>query len=267
VTPGPSIVLSEDPGLVAATTAARLAARILTAVETRGGAHVVLTGGGVGTATLAALAVSEDVDRIDWARVDLWWGDERFLPRGDPDRNETQAGTALLDALPIPAERVHPMPAAGDGPWGQDPDAAAAVYAAALAEAWRTCEAAGDDDVPVAVPAFDVVLLGVGPDGHIASLFPEHPDQRSGPGVTVVGVRNSPKPPPTRISLTFGALCRAREVWLLAAGAEKAQAVRRALSGADRQIIPAAGVTGTEATVWMVDRASAALIPERLLSR
>lgn len=239
-----------DSSAVAEAVAARLVSAVLDALADRGVAHVVLTGGGVGTASLAALARLTAIEAVDWSAVHLWWGDERFLPPGDPDRNETQARAALIDALPIPPAQVHPMPAAGGGEWGDDPDAAATAYAAELS-GWA------DATGPVPVPVFDVLMLGVGPDGHVASLFPGHPALDAAPGVTTVGVRESPKPPPLRVSLTFAALHRAREVWLLAAGAEKADAVARALGGADVGTTPAAGARGTEATLWFLDRASA----------
>ena len=115
--------------------------------------------------------------------------------------------------------------AASDGPFGRDVDAAAAAYADEL-------EAATRPEDHGAVPSFDVLMLGVGEEGHVASLFPEMPalyDERS-----AVGVHGSPKPPPTRISLTFPSIRAAREVWLITAGASKAAAVRMALSGAGR---------------------------------
>jgi len=250
-----TVVVHADAALLAEAAAARLVTRLVDAQATRGRAHVVVTGGGVGTATLKALANTPARDAVDWSAVDVWWGDERFLPAGDPDRNETQARDALLDHVPLDPARVHPMPALGE-PWGDDVDAAAAAYAEELRAAARPEERLG-------VPTFDVVMLGVGPDGHVASLFPEHPALHEADR-TVVGVRGSPKPPPVRISLTMPVIRSAGEVWLLAAGAEKATAVALALSGAGEVAVPAAGAQGQRATLWLLDRSAAGKVPPGL---
>jgi 6-phosphogluconolactonase len=214
----------------------------------------VLTGGGIGGATLRELADSPARFAIEWSRLSIWWGDERFLPAGHPDRNETQAREALLDHVDIDPERVHPMPAS-DGPLGDDLDAAAEHYATELAAAARPEDHGGS-------PSFDVLLLGLGPEGHIASLFPEAPamyDERA-----VVPVRGCPKPPPTRLSLSLATINRAREAWIIAAGEEKAGAARLALAGAGPTAIPAAGVKGRVATRWLLDRAAASRLPSEL---
>ena len=250
-----TVVVHADAALLAEAAAARLVTRVVDAQAARGRAHVVLTGGGVGTATLTALAGTPARDAVDWSAVDVWWGDERFLPEGHADRNVTQAREALLDHVKVDPARVHPMPATG-GPWGEDVDAAAAAYAEELARSARPEERGG-------VPTFDVLMLGVGPDGHVASLFPEHPALHE-TDRTVVGVHGAPKPPPVRISLTMPVLRSASEVWLLAAGAEKAPAVALALSGAGEVAVPAAGAAGTRATLWLHDRASAAQVPAAL---
>lgn len=248
------VVVHRDAEELAAAVAARLVTRLVEAQRDRGEASVVLTGGGIGTATLATLATSPGREAVDWERLDVWWGDERFLPAGHPDRNEVQARAALLDAVPLDPARVHPMGAAG-GPDGNDPEAAAERYAAELAARARP-----EDHGPV--PHFDVLLLGVGPDAHVASLFPEHPalhDTRP-----VVAVRGAPKPPPVRISLTLPAIRHATEVWLLASGAEKAAAVRLALAGAGEVAVPAAGARGRSATLWFLDHAAASRLPPGL---
>ncbi|OEJ96732.1 6-phosphogluconolactonase [Streptomyces thermolilacinus] len=251
----PQLVVHRDKELMAQAAAARLVTRIVDAQAARGSASVVLTGGRNGNGLLAALRTAPARDAIDWSRLDLWWGDERFLPEGDPERNVTQAREALLDHVPLDPARVHPMPSA-DGAYGTDADAAAAAYAEELAEATRP-EDRGS------VPRFDVLLLGVGPDTHVASLFPEHPAVRETER-TVVGVHGAPKPPPTRISLTLPAVRAAREVWLLAAGEDKAQAVAVALSGAGEVQAPAAGAYGQARTLWLLDTAAAARLPRDL---
>ena len=239
------VVVHPDAEVLAEAVASRLVTRLLDVQSTRSPVHVVLTGGTVGIASLAALARHPARDAVDWTGVHLWWGDERFLAAGDPDRNETQAREALLDHLPqLPAAHVHPVP-------GTDavatPEESAERYAAELA----AFAAEGS-----AVPAFDVLLLGMGPDGHVASLFPGHPGLDVA-GVPTAGVHGSPKPPPLRVTLTFEALAAARQTWVVAAGAEKAPAVAAALGGADLHETPAAAVAGTERTLWLVDAAAA----------
>ena len=132
----PEVVVHADKDLLARAVAARLVTRVVDGQAGGGTAHVVLTGGGIGTAVLAALADAPARDAIDWSRLDIWWGDERFLPDGDPERNETGARAALLDHVPIAAERVHPMPAA-DGAEGDRPEDAAHRYAEELRSAAR----------------------------------------------------------------------------------------------------------------------------------
>ncbi|MYX27369.1 6-phosphogluconolactonase [Streptomyces sp. SID8381] len=251
----PQLVVHRDKDLMAQAAAARLITRIVDAQASTGSANVVLTGGRNGNGVLAALAAAPARDAIDWGRLDLWWGDERFLPEGDPERNVTQAREALLDSVPLDPERVHVMPAS-DGPYGADVEAAADAYAEELARV------AGPENHG-AVPSFDVLMLGVGPDTHVASLFPEHPGVRETER-TVIGVHGSPKPPPTRISLTLPAIRSAREVWLLAAGEDKANAVAMALSGAGEIQAPAAGAQGRTRTLWLLDTAAAAQLPRSL---
>ena len=241
----PEVFVYASGDLLAASAAARCVTRLADAISAQGHAHLVLTGGGIGTKVLAAIAAAPARNAVDWSRVDFWWGDERFEPTGDPERNETGARDALLDKLGVEAARVHAV-AGPDGPDGDDPDASAARYAAALAEA------AGSG---APVPAFDILMLGIGPEGHVASIFPDSPAARA--TGSVVAVRNSPKPPPTRVSLTFSALQAAREVWVLASGAEKGDAVAQALSGVSEVELPAAGARGTDRTLFLLDEAAA----------
>ena len=247
----PEILVHADGTLLAKAAAARLVTRLVDAVAAAGRANLVLTGGGIGTAVLTELAATPARDAVDWRRVDFWWGDERFVPAGHPDRNETGARAALLDAIDADPARVHPMPGP-DGSDGDDPEAAAARYAAELLAATRP-----EDHGPV--PAFDILMLGIGPEGHVASLFPGMPavyDNRP-----VVAVRGSPKPPPTRISFTFPTIGAAREVWILASGAGKSGAIALALSGAGPVQLPAAGARGRQRTLYLLDAAAAAKVP------
>ncbi|MBW1602867.1 6-phosphogluconolactonase [Streptomyces sp. JJ66] len=253
--PTRQVVVHRDADEVARATAARLATALATAQSARGEASVVLTGGGTGIAVLAALAASPDRDALDWGTIEVWWGDERFLPAGDPERNETQARAALLDAVPLDPARVHPMEPAG-GTFADDADAAAAAYAEELAAAALPEDGASASKVP----AFDVLLLGLGPDAHVASLFPGLPGVRETER-TVVGVHGSPKPPPTRVSLTLPAIRAAREVWCVVAGESKAHAVARALGGTPETEAPAAGVSARERVRWLLDEAAASQLP------
>ncbi|WP_327634391.1 6-phosphogluconolactonase [Kribbella sp. NBC_00482] len=229
------LLIHADADDLAYAVASRLITRVVDAQSTGGVAHVVLTGGRVAAVVYRAVAESPARNQIDWQRVEFWWGDERFLPDGDPDRNETQGREALLSHLDVDPARVHPMPA----DTGQGAEAAAAAYAEELV-------AAGS-------PKFDVLMLGVGPDGHVASLFPGYP-QLEVTDAAAVAVHDSPKPPPTRVSLTFPRLDRAREVWFVVSGEDKADAVAQALSGGD---VPAAHAKGQDRTLWLLDQAAA----------
>ncbi len=244
---GPHILVHRNADVLAASAAARLVTTLVDLQASKGSASVVLTGGGVGHALLEQLHRSPACEAIDWSRLDLYWGDERFVPGDDAERNERQAREALLDHVPVDPARVYPM-AASDGEFGDDPDAAADAYARLLSE-----HAGGRGDVP----AFDVLLLGMGPEGHIASIFPESPAVYE-TEASVVAVRNCPKPPPTRVSLTLPAIRHASEVWLLAAGEGKADALALALSGAGEIQLPVAGAAGRSRTLWLVDDAAAA---------
>jgi glucose-6-phosphate dehydrogenase assembly protein OpcA len=256
--------VSPDPAALAAAVAGELVVEVAEAVRSRGVAHVVLTGGSMGAATVRSLA-DLDLDPRTWDRVHLWWGDERFVPQGHPDRNDQQALDAGLDRLPVPPGNIHPMPA------GEHESAlleAARAYAAQLA-AYAEPPASGRDSTAaaadsadwstrerVAVPTFDVVLLGVGPDAHVASLFPGRPELET-TDVATVPVSASPKPPPLRISLTVPALRAGRQVWFVVAGADKAQAVIAARSAHDDVELPASWVRGSQETIWWLDRAAA----------
>jgi 6-phosphogluconolactonase len=248
------VVISPDPASLADAVAARFLNRVAKRVEEGALAHISLTGGTMGSAVLAAAARSPRRDRIDWSRVHFWWSDERFVPRADADRNEKQAREALLDALDIPEANIHAIAASDEG---IDLDAAAQRYADELAGF------AGEEG---SWPAFDVCFLGVGPDAHIASLFPDRPEilitDRA-----VIAVRNSPKPPPDRVSMTRPVINGSKRVWMVMSGSDKASALGLALAGASYASVPAAGAKGRKRTVFFVDEAAASKVPPELIDQ
>jgi 6-phosphogluconolactonase len=248
------VVISPDQQTLAESVAARFLSRVAKRVDEGKLAHISLTGGTMGSAVLAAAARSPRIGAIDWTRVHFWWSDERFVPRGHADRNDLQARTALLGALELPAANIH-APAGSDEGIGLD--AAAEAYAAELA---RFPGADGP------WPSFDVCFLGVGPDAHIASLFPDRPEilitDRA-----VVAVRDSPKPPPERVSMTRPVINSSKRVWMVLSGTDKASALGLALAGASYASVPAAGAKGRKRTVFFVDGDAAAQVPLELIDR
>lgn len=247
------VLVHPDKQALAGSVAARFLTKIIDVIEEQGEANVALTGGTMGSAVLEAIAASPARDSVDWSKITFWWSDERYLPHGDPDRNDTQARTALLDALALQPAQVKSMPAPGEQ---ADIEEAARAYEAELAEA-----AQGD----ASTPRFDVMFLGVGPDGHIASLFPDHATVRETSRI-VIAETDSPKPPSERLSFTLPVINSADRIWLVLAGADKAGALGLALAGAAVNDVPAAGALGRKRTVFFVDADAAAEVPENLIA-
>lgn len=235
----PLLVAHPSPSRLVTLTGGRLLTAVLDAIAARGEAHVALTGGSMGSAVVAALADHPAQDVVDWSRVHFWWGDERFLPAGDADRNDAQNDDAGLRSLTSDPQNVHRVP-------GPDAVDSAEEAARRYEEELRT-RGSG---------TFDIVLLGVGPDGHVASLFPGHPMQQDSSG-TAVAVHDSPKPPPTRVTLTAERLSRSRQVWFVVSGEDKATAVAKGVSGAPPAQDSTGLVRGQERTLWLVDEAAA----------
>ena len=238
MTATPRVEVHADAASLATAVAGELLTRLADAQAGGAVPQVALTGGTIAEAIHREVARLAPGSEVDWSQVVFWWGDERFVARDSPDRNAGAARAAFLDAVGADPANVHEMPSTDDA---ADVDAGAAAYAVDL-----RAHGAGE---------FEVVMLGVGPDGHVASLFPGFP-QLDATDVAVA-VTGSPKPPPERITLTNAALNRARSVWFLGSGEGKAPAVARALGGAERHEIPAAGVTGREETIWFLDRPAA----------
>jgi 6-phosphogluconolactonase len=229
-----------------ATSVAGAFLRLVTVLQASGEIpQVALTGGGIADEIhreIARLAATDD--EIDWSLVDFFWGDERYVAPDSDDRNARKARADLLDHLDVDPARVHEIPATDSAP---DVAAAATAYA--------------DEVRSVGSGRFHLVMLGVGPDGHVASLFPGFP-QLDVDDAIAVPVTGSPKPPPERVSLTYPALNRADEVWFVVSGEDKAEVVGRALATPppDLHEIPAAGVRGEAETIWFLDRESASRV-------
>lgn len=213
-----------DQASLVTAAAADTVALINQAIADNGCAQVVLTGGSNGIGLLAAL---KDAEIADWSKVHVYFGDERNVPVSDPESNEGQAREALLGQVEIPEENIHGM-----GLGDVDLARAAQKYEELIGQ----------------VKEFDLHLLGMGGEGHINSLFP-HSEAVAETQRLVVAVKNSPKPPAERVSLTLPAIARAKKVWLLVSGAEKAEAAQQVIDRADPAEWPAAGAEGKESTV------------------
>ncbi len=206
------------------------------AASATGTLHVALSGGSTPKRLFAEL-VAMGKGALPWDRVELWWGDERCVPPDHPDSNYGMTKRALIDPLRLDPARVHRI--SGE----RDPEAAAADYERALVAALGT------------PPVFDLVWLGMGPDGHTASLFPGSPALAEQRRFCVANHVDSPLThgKATRITLTHPALNAARLVRFLVAGADKADTLARVAAGAD---LPCTRVTGDVS--WLVDAAAAA---------
>jgi 6-phosphogluconolactonase len=253
VTTDRRVLVHPDKAALAGSVAARFITKIIDLLDELGEANVCLTGGTMGSAVLAAINSSPARDSVDWSRITFWWGDERYLPLGDPERNDTQSREALLDHLTLDATQIKSLPAPGEQ---ADIEQAALHYEQELAAA-----ANGGGRFP----RFDITFLGVGSDGHIASLFPDHAAVHETQRV-VVAEANSPKPPLERLTLTLPVINSSDRIWLVLAGGDKASALGLALAGANINDVPAAGAEGRRRTVFFVDKEAAAQVPENLIA-
>lgn len=248
------VIISSDAEALASSVASRLIDRLVRRSTAGKVSHIALTGGAIGTAVLRAAGIDPRRHDVDWSTVHFWWGDERFLPRDHAERNERGAREALLDHIDVPPANVHAMAAADEG---VDLDTAATAYAAEL-ERFATD---GQD-----WPRFYVCFLGVGPDGHIASLFPDRGEIQV-TDRSVLAVRDAPKPPSDRLTLTRPVINSARCVWMVLSGPDKAAALGLALAGASYDSVPAAGAKGVKRTLLFVDEAAALQVPAELIER
>ncbi|MGA8354859.1 MAG: 6-phosphogluconolactonase [Solirubrobacteraceae bacterium] len=228
-----------DPEAVAVRAARDIAGQLQRAIEQRGRAHLALSGGGTPERTYELL-----VDAVeDWDAVEVWFADERCVPPQDEQSNYRMAAQTLLDRLASPPRAVHRM----QGELG--PQEGAHLYAQELRASFDGHESD--------VPALDLIVLGIGPDGHVASLFPGAPTLAAEDHELCLAVHDSPKPPSERITLSLAVLRAANRCLLLATGPSKADAVSAAM-GEPTKHVPASLLRRERLTMILDDMAAPA---------
>jgi 6-phosphogluconolactonase len=237
------LVVLPDGAAVAEEAARRFVALAQAAIKDDGRFSVALSGGSTPRALYQRLAQPPHRDQVDWEHIHVYWGDERYVPPDDPESCFRMAREALLAHVPIHAANIYPVPTVGGTPEGT-----ARAYAETLVATFGA-----------ELPHFDLILLGMGPDGHTASLFPGHPEIVAPSDALVVAVHDSPKPPPARISFTFKLINAAANLLFLVTGADKSATLRDVLRGPhDPARLPAQAVRPAQgALVWLVDAAAA----------
>ena len=222
--------------------AGSLITRIVERQAATGRMRLVLTGGRTSAAVVQAVLRTSGKSAIDWETLEIWWSDERYLPAGHPQRNDVMVG-GLLTSAPGNTPVIYSIA----GPESStSPEDAAAQYAQSLPTA-----------------GWDVVMLSLGEDGHVASIFPESPALHA--QAPVLAVHGAPKEPSVRVTLSAHALSNASEVWLMASGSDKATAVRLAMDPAAGPLqMPVRAIRGRQRTVWFVDADAAMRLPPEL---
>lgn len=201
--------------------------------------HIALTGGTVGILTLEVLGKAITEQNLDISKVHFWWGDERFVESNSKDRNFIQAKTAMPNVLGTESAKIHAFPASDEG--------------LDLESARRHFTQHIKDVLGESQPAMDLTILGMGPDGHVASLFPG----MNHDGDLVVAVDNSPKPPPERLSFSLDLINRSDKIIFVVAGIDKAEAVESVHKNPECDL-PAAMVEAKSQTLWIIDEAAGA---------
>lgn len=223
---------------VARLVAKQLSSRLQSLLAVQPEVHLMLTGGTVGIASLVAFSELPEIKDIDLTRVHFWWGDERYLDHDHPDRNAVQARNSLLSKISLDETKVHEFPSLDSG---LSLDEAATEF---------------EHQVRKVAPKFDIVLLGMGPDGHVASLFPG--SKLPATGAIIFAEHRSPKPPSERLSFSYASLNEADEVWFVVSGSDKAEALGKLLEHADSDL-PVARVRGSRETRLFTDQAASGL--------
>ena len=247
------VLVHPDKQALGASVAARFLTKLIDVLDEQERADIAISGGSVSSLVLAAIGQSPARESVDWSKVHVWWIDERWAAEGDADRNITGTQTDFFDHVDIPQANIHPMA----------PSDAGLTIEEAAAQYERELQGAAPEGA--VAPRFDISLLGVGPDGHTASLFPEFP-QLSVTDRAVLTVDDSPKPPPQRLTLSFPVINASQRVWVILSGAEKASVLGLALAGAAVDEVPVGGVQGRKRTVFFVDQEAAAEVPESLIA-
>ena len=253
-------VTCPNPDVLAQAVAVRVLTTIrnLLAEPGRSRVDIALTGGTDGNRVLRAIGTDPLADDLDASRVHIWWGDERFVPEDSDDRNAKQARrflNILVERGLMPEENIHEMPAdtrdAAQIAAATDEENDAVLADAAAAYQKELIEQLGEE------PTLDIALFGVGPDAHFASLFPGRPEVLiDDPHVLVAGVRDSPKPPPLRVTLTVPMIARSRRTWVFASGERKPDAVAAAFAQPRNPQAPSSFADGEE-LIWYIDQAAA----------
>lgn len=245
------VVVAATPEELATLVADKFVVRARKVLERTGAFRVVLTGGGMGTSVLQAIARHPSVHALDWSGVSVFWGDERFVAADDPERNDRAAKIALLDQLGLKDSQLVSFPAADHT---LSLDAAAEQARAVLLEHGSAGQ----------WPHFDLAFAGMGPDGHVLSVFPGS-SLAQVDRADIRPVADSPKPPARRLTMTIPLLNRADRVWMVVSGPDKAAALGLALAGASVAEVPAAGIQGLKSTKIFTDAQLADLLPEELV--
>lgn len=256
------IIVYPNPQVLAEAVAARTLLTMIDALaETdRDRFDIAVTGGTDGNRVFAAIEASPLKTAVDWSRVHFWWGDERFVAADSDDRNAKQAREALLDGLvasgALPEANIHEMPAdtrSTEQIAKASPEQTDAVLVAAAERYQRELtEALGEK------PALDIAQFGVGPDAHFASLFPGLPQVLiDDPHVLVAGVRDSPKPPPLRLTLTVPMIAASKRTWVFTSEERKAEAASRALAGGHDPMAPSSYADAQNELLWLIDKGAA----------
>jgi 6-phosphogluconolactonase len=282
----PGLLVLPSPEAVAVAAAGEIARGLAAAVAGRGVAHWATTGGSAAPGIYRVLRVPPLRDAVDWDRVHVWWGDDRFVPADHPLSNvlpltqilldsggdetgsgATSAGVAAAGAgVHLPVANLHPVPVSAAIEGGGGPAWAAAAYAEALVS--MVPEADGSFGVPPAaadrsgggVPAFDVVVLGVGPDGHVLSVFPGSAVWDDPSLCAAVPAPSHVEPHVARVTMHPRLLAAARRVLVVSTGASKADVVGRAWAGGDERELPVRATFLRNAT-WLLDEAAASNLP------